>query len=108
MDADRAAELLARERARVENGLASLEGETADASDGEVGGEVVPSDAAASVTQFETDQALADRLKQELRLIEAAEERLREGTYGISVVSGSEIPDERLEALPWADRLASE
>lgn len=108
MEADHAADLLARERARVENGLAGLEGETADASDGTVGGEMEPEDRAASVTQFETDQALAERLKEELRLIEAAEARLREGTYGISVVSGAEIPDDRLEAIPWADRLASE
>lgn len=67
-----------------------------------------PEDRAASLTQFETDSALSERLRRELELISAAEERLRDGTYGISVVSGEEIPDDRLEALPWADRKADE
>jgi DnaK suppressor protein len=43
-----------------------------------------------------------------LAAIERAEQRLAEGTYGISVVSGEAIPDARLEAIPWADRTAEE
>ena len=106
MDLERAADLLARERARVEHSLESLRSETAE--DGIVGSEQEPEDRAASLTQFETDSALSERLRNELVQIEAAEERLREGTYGISVVSGDEIPDERLEAVPWADRKVDE
>lgn len=106
MDPEHAADLLARERARVENSLDSLLSETAE--NGTVGGEMEPEDRAASLTQFETDSALAERLRRELVLINEAEGRLRDGTYGISVVSGDEIPDERLEALPWADRKADE
>lgn len=106
MDPEHAADLLARERARVENSLDSLRSETAE--NGTVGGEMEPEDRAASLTQFETDSALSERLRRELELITAAEERLRNGTYGLSVVSGEEIPDDRLEALPWADRKADE
>ncbi len=105
MDPDRAAELLARERARVEFALESL---LADAGDAASAGDLEPEDVSASLTQFETDSALAERLRREMALITAAERRLAEGTYGISVVSGEEIPDERLEAMPWADRKVDE
>lgn len=107
MDADRAAELLARERARVENSLASL-GEDAAADAADAGSEHERVDRAADLTRFETDEALARRLRDELEAIEAAEARLREGTFGISVVSGEPIPDERLEIVPWADRTVDE
>jgi RNA polymerase-binding transcription factor DksA len=42
------------------------------------------------------------------RAIERAQDRLRDGTYGRSVVSGKPMPDEHLEAIPWADRTAEE
>jgi RNA polymerase-binding transcription factor len=35
-------------------------------------------------------------------------ERLIEGTYGRSIESGEEIPDEPLEAVPAAERTAEE
>ena len=30
------------------------------------------------------------------------------GTYGLSVESGEPIPDDRLEAVPWAERTVEE
>lgn len=33
--------------------------------------------------------------------IEAAMERIREGSYGVCELTGKTIPDERLRALPW-------
>ena len=30
------------------------------------------------------------------------------GTYGLSVDSGEPIPDDRLEAIPWAERTVEE
>ena len=103
MESDRAADLLAQERARGENSLAGFEASIKDET-ATAGEEMEREDRAASLTQFETDAALVERLKSELRHIEAAEARLRDGTYGISVVSGEPIPDERLEAVPWTDR----
>ena len=37
-----------------------------------------------------------------------AEDRLAQGTYGISIESGKPIPEARLETLPWAERTADE
>lgn len=111
MDPERAADNLARERARVENSLAALAEDTgtgpgslaaAAADPGE------PADRADALVQRELDNALEGRLRFELEAIGAAEERLRAGTYGKSVESGEEIPDERLEAIPWAERTLEE
>ncbi|HMK22814.1 MAG TPA: TraR/DksA family transcriptional regulator [Terriglobales bacterium] len=38
-----------------------------------------------------------------LRKVEAALERLRQGTYGMCNTCGDEIQPRRLEALPWTD-----
>lgn len=43
-----------------------------------------------------------------LKQVNAALERMENGTYGISEVSGKPIPAERLEVLPWATRLVDE
>ena len=43
-----------------------------------------------------------------LEKIDHALDRLREGTYGVSEVSGARIPVERLEAVPWATTLPGE
>ena len=90
MDAERARELLAQERERIERTLAGLAhtdtGEEAD----------------------ELDAGLAEGLRQELEAVERAEARLDAGTYGVSIESGEPIPDERLEALPTAERTAEE
>jgi DnaK suppressor protein len=43
-----------------------------------------------------------------LARVERALERVAEGTYGVSEVSGRPIPPERLEAVPWATALVDE
>jgi DnaK suppressor protein len=104
MDADRARELLARERERIVQGLSRLghqdTGEPADEDD--------PGNQASDLYQDELDEGLADHLREELAAVERAEARLAAGTYGLSVESGKPIPDERLEALPTAERTAEE
>jgi DnaK suppressor protein len=104
MDADRARELLAGERERIEHGLSRLghqdTGEPADEDD--------PGNQASDLYQDELDEGLADHLREELAAVERAEARLAAGTYGLSVESGKPIPDERLEALPTAERTAEE
>ena len=37
-----------------------------------------------------------------LRQVEAARDRIRDGTFGICLRCGEEIPLKRLEAIPWA------
>ena len=104
MDAERARELLARERERIERALAKLghedTGEPADDED--------PGNLASELYQDELDEGLADDLRDELAAVERAEARLAAGTYGLSIESGRPIPDERLEALPTAERMAEE
>jgi DnaK suppressor protein len=104
MDPDRARELLAAERMRIERGLARL----GHADTGEPADEEDPSNQATDLYQDELDEGLADGLREELAALERAEARLTEGTYGLSIESGEPIPDERLEALPTAERTAAE
>jgi len=49
-----------------------------------------------------------DRDRAELARINRALERVKQGTYGLSEVSGKPIPIERLEALPYATTLVGE
>jgi DnaK suppressor protein len=104
MDADRARELLARERARIEQALADLAAGESD--DG-----VHPFDAAEGASdtfEAELDEGLTERLRDELEAVDRAQQRLAAGTYGLSVESGEPIPDARLQAIPWAERTAEE
>ena len=48
------------------------------------------------------DDAVEASLRQRLEAIERAEQRLADGTFGLSVRSGDPIPDERLEVAPTA------
>jgi DnaK suppressor protein len=104
MDPDRAAELLAAERARIERTLRGLIHE----DDGEEADEIDPANGAATLYSDELGEGLSDDLRAELAAVERAEARLAAGTYGRSIVSGELIPDERLEALPTAERSVAE
>jgi RNA polymerase-binding protein DksA len=48
------------------------------------------------------------RDQQELAQIKRALERIEQGTYGLSEVSGKPIPIERLEAVPYSTTLVDE
>jgi DnaK suppressor protein len=54
------------------------------------------------LTEEGTARALAADQERLLTQVERALQRMDEGTYGLSEVSGRPIPLERLEALPWA------
>jgi RNA polymerase-binding transcription factor DksA len=60
------------------------------------------------VVERERDLALSAQARQTVAEIDAALQRLEDGTYGFSVVSGRPIPKERLEALPWTTVLVEE
>jgi DnaK suppressor protein len=47
---------------------------------------------------------LSEEARQQLALIDAALERLDNGSYGRCVECGNDIGDERLAAVPYADR----
>jgi DnaK suppressor protein len=101
MDAERARARLAEEKARIERELGEHMSRAADEPEDS-------GDQANELEQASTDSALREDLRQTLDAIQRAEARLGEGTYGVSVVSGDPIPDERLEAVPWADRNVGE
>ena len=66
----------------------------------QTGGDVV--DAALDAASDEISSQLAEVESRELAQIEAALERIREGTYGLCDVCGGKIPQARLTALPYA------
>jgi DnaK suppressor protein len=104
VDPERARQLLTAERARIERALGRLghedSGEPPDVAD--------PGNLASELYEDELDEGLANDLREQLAAVERAEARLAAGTYGLSVVSGTPIPDERLEAIPTAERTAQE
>jgi DnaK suppressor protein len=106
MDEARAKELLAAERARIERELAELGVPGGDAELAH--GDQHPADEASDLYDEGLRLGRIDDLREELRAVERAEERLAAGTYGLSVESGLPIPDERLEARPTAERTAEE
>jgi len=105
MDPERAKELLAAERSRIEQALTTLGAEGPLEGDGRV----EPGDEGSE--DLYQDEFNADRVKDlqmQLRSVERAEARLEAGTYGLSVESGEPIPDSRLEAVPTAERTIEE
>lgn len=105
MDETRARELLTAERERIERAMAELRKEDEQAAQelgepGEGGSE--------DLYERELEAGRAEELAQELAALERAEARLAAGAYGLSVESGQAIPDERLEALPTAERTVEE
>jgi DnaK suppressor protein len=101
MDKARARELLANERARLERLLRTEMAATAPDQGDDV------DDANWRIAE-ETGRAVSRSLRDRWSALERAEERLARGTYGRSIVSGKEIPEERLEADPLAELLVEE
>jgi RNA polymerase-binding transcription factor len=105
MSPERAQELLAAERDRIERALADL-GEPVGTD--ELATIDDPADQGSERDERELEEGLLAGLRRELEALERAEARLAAGTYGLSVDSGEPIPDERLEAYPLAERTVAE
>jgi DnaK suppressor protein len=104
MDPDRARDLLARERDRIEQAL-GLHTHGSEESDANVEpGEEDSED----LYQDEMDEGRRNDLQADLAAVDRAEARLEAGTYGLSVLSGEPIPDARLEARPTAELTVEE
>lgn len=107
MDEQRARALLRAERTRVrgligETDAAGQEDRAAANEPGEI------ADPAERLTAEEVDDAVASGLRERLAAIDRAERRLKDGVFGVSVRSGSPIPDDRLEADPAAELTVEE
>lgn len=103
MDPEKARELLARERDRIEHALSRLSAPCRE----ELAVREKPTDSGSSINE-EFRRLQLDDLLTELAAVKNAEERLAAGSYGISVDSGKPIPDKRLEAFPTAERTVEE
>ncbi|MBB5172153.1 TraR/DksA C4-type zinc finger protein [Texcoconibacillus texcoconensis] len=64
-----------------------------------------PADSGTEIYERAKDDALRHRMQHELQKVEAALERMDNGTYGYCVITGEPIPIERLEANPVANTL---
>jgi DnaK suppressor protein len=104
METERAKALLARERERIEASLRMHSGEPQEGDD-----QVEPGDNQdEGLYQDELDAGRVRELQEQLAAVDRAEQRLRDGTYGLSVSSGEPIPDARLEARPTAELTVEE
>jgi DnaK suppressor protein len=104
VEVERARALLAAERREIEQALSRRGHE----DDGDDAGWLEPGNLAADLYLDELDEGLAEELRDRLAALERAEQRLAAGTFGLSIESGQPIPDERLEALPTAERTVEE
>jgi DnaK suppressor protein len=105
VDDDRAKELLAQERARIEEELSSLSREGTE--EGEE--RIEPGDTdSEGLYQDELDAGRIQDLNARLAAVDRAEARVAAGTYGVSKISGDVIPDARLEAQPAAELTVEE
>jgi RNA polymerase-binding transcription factor DksA len=106
MDTDDARRRLEAERARV-SGLihelhVDLDGETDSETSELADYDQHPADRGTDVFEREKDLSILDGLEAELAEIEAAIERIDQGTYGIDELTGEPIDPERLEVVPEA------
>ena len=108
VDTDRFRDLLLQERERVTKALEYLHQENPGNIEDE-SGEVIGTldterfgDTATITYDRELDYTLEENSEHVLADIDAALKRIEEGTYGICTNRGEQIPEERLEARPWA------
>ena len=105
---DRFREMLTAERQRVVDAIEYLHQETPGSLEEETG-ELVSSsiddhlgDMATATHDRELDYTLEGNAETVLAQIDAALARIDAGTYGVCERCGRTIPEERLEARPWA------
>ena len=95
---------LEEKQAELQQHIAALTGRPAPAEDAiqASDGVVEPEEDAVDLEQTDVDQALLENEKTLLAEVQQALVRIENGTYGICTNCGQPIPEERLEAIPWA------
>lgn len=105
IDTDRFRTMLTEERARVEGAIENVHHEgTIDDEVEEMSGTADNhmGETAAATLDREIDYTLAEHSSRVLLQIDDALRRVASGTYGACARCGRAIPEERLEATPWA------
>ncbi len=108
MNDKRARELVAHERARIEQSLRELNADVTAEEELHQQQTGEASEAGTDLDREEIDIALVADLREELKAVGRAEARIAVGKYGRSIDTGAQIPDERLEAAPLAERTIEE
>ena len=93
---------LLRLRASLVEGAQDAESEEAAVNADEDGAAVEFEDDAQRLDTLEREGNLVARGVDRLQRVDRALEKIKEGTYGLSDISGKPIPGERLEAVPEA------
>jgi RNA polymerase-binding transcription factor DksA len=97
---------LQAEQDRVQGLIRGLHEEGLDQDEADQVGDLAhvtsPADQASETFEREKDIAILDQLEHDLAEIEAALQRLDDGSYGIDEVTGEPIAPERLDAYPAA------
>jgi RNA polymerase-binding transcription factor DksA len=98
---------LVAEKSRVEGLIAEVREELGTGSEGEELSELSdydqhPADTGTETFEREKDLSILDSLESELAELEAALQRVDDGTYGVDELTGEPIAPERLEAIPTA------
>ncbi|HEX2915167.1 MAG TPA: TraR/DksA family transcriptional regulator [Chloroflexia bacterium] len=65
-------------------------------------------DDAGFLEDIDRTTSIRETFQTTLEQVNHALEKIENGTYGLSDVSGAEIPVERLEVVPWANTLVGE
>ena len=107
IDTERFRKLLEEERARLTSAVdflvkenpGSISDELGEINDGGTDNHLA--DTATSMYDRELDEGLEEGAKDTLAEIDAALQRIEDGTYGICENCGKQIDPERLAAIPW-------
>jgi YteA family regulatory protein len=106
IDVDRFRTALLDERKRVESAIENLKHDHPGSISDETGEDAVYdnhlADTATETYDRELDYTLEENEERLLSDIDAALKRIDNGTYGTCTNCGKQIPEGRLEALPWA------
>jgi len=107
LDTDHFKQRLLDERRRVQEALDYIHEENRSQLEDdreEIPSDNHPGDMATSTFDRELDATLEGNEERLLQAIDAALQRIEDGTYGICQSCGEPIAPERLEALPWTTR----
>jgi DnaK suppressor protein len=105
IDKDKVAARLRERAAEIEERKKQLRADDNEQRDAELADyDQHPADQGTETFEAELDQTTLAILDAEAEDVQTAMQRLEEGTYGICIVGGEEIPEGRLEAIPEAIR----
>ncbi len=107
MDTDRYRDILLQERERVSAAITHLHEENSRSLEDETEEETYDNhlaDSATATLNREIDYTLEENSEHVLHAIDEALGRIESGTYGTCGRCGNPIAEERLEAIPYANR----